>query len=91
MGGQPRVMHGAYDGFADVSTAGPVTLFFPEGVVLEMTAQEAAAFYQAIGRVSVINICAPRAMPTAPRGHVPAGLRLDPHRARTVRILTIAV
>ena len=55
MGGQPRVMHGAYDGFADVSTAGPVTFFFPEGVVLEMTAQEAAAFYQAIGRVAVIK------------------------------------
>ena len=85
-------MHGAYDGFADVSTAGPVTLFFPEGVVLEMTAQEAAAFYQAIGRVSVINclrapLCAHGpawACPCRPSDSTPI-------EARTVRILTIAV
>jgi hypothetical protein len=56
MGGQPRVMHGAHDGFAEITTAnGPITFFFPEGVVLEMTVHEAAAFYQAIGRRAVVK------------------------------------
>jgi hypothetical protein len=53
---QPRVMHGSYDGFADVSTAGPVTVFFPDGSVTRLTSnQMVSIFYQWLGRRAVIK------------------------------------
>ncbi len=53
---QPRVLHGAHDGFADVAAAGPSTVFFPDGYVLELTSSEAVAqFYRQIGRLPVIK------------------------------------
>jgi hypothetical protein len=53
---QPRVMHGAHDGFADVSTAGPVTVFFPDQSVTHLTSsQMVSMFYLSMGRRAIIK------------------------------------
>ncbi len=57
---QPRVLHGAHDGFADVGSAGPSTVFFPDGFVLDLPTPEAVAqFYRSIGRQPIIKPKAP--------------------------------
>lgn len=53
---QARVMHGAHDSFAEAATAGPSTVFFPDGSVLQLSTNEAIAmFYRQIGRASIIK------------------------------------
>lgn len=57
---QPRVLHGAHDGFAAVDSAGSATVFFPDGFVLELpTAEAVAQFYRQIGRAPIIKPKAP--------------------------------
>jgi hypothetical protein len=52
---RPRVLHGAWDGFDEASTAGEVTVFFPDGTVTELTtAEQIAAWYTALGRKSIL-------------------------------------
>lgn len=53
---QPRVLHGAWDGFDDAGKAGGATVFFPDGTVLELNRSEfVAAWYKWMGRRSVIK------------------------------------
>jgi hypothetical protein len=53
---QPRVLHGAYDGYADVASAKASQIFFPDGTVLQLSTSEAVAlFYQRIGRQPIIK------------------------------------
>jgi hypothetical protein len=52
---RPRVLHGAWDGFDEAAKAGEVTVFFPDGTVMELTtAEQITAWYAAIGRKSIV-------------------------------------
>jgi hypothetical protein len=53
---QPRVLHGAHDGFADVASAKAVMVFFPDNSVVKLSTPEAvSAWYGQTGRIEVIK------------------------------------